>query len=203
MFGEQRKWNIGLMFFMIMLLILLAQVSTKLALNLALGIAIGFTLQKSRFCFVAGMRDPLLLGITSLSQALILLVALSILGYAWVIVSNPAESLFLNVYPLGIHTLLGGILFGIGMVIAGGCASGILMRMGEGFAMQTVAFIGLLAGAMLGGSSQKYWRSLWGESPGVFLPDKLGWIPALLIESAILFLLWMLARWWQNIKYGK
>lgn len=40
------------------------------------------------------------------------------------------------------NTVVGGIIFGIGMVIAGGCASGMLMRIGEGFEMHLITLVG-------------------------------------------------------------
>ena len=38
-----------------------------------------------------------------------------------------------NVLPVGLSTLVAGTLFGVGMVLAGGCVSGSLYRMGEGY----------------------------------------------------------------------
>jgi hypothetical protein len=43
----------------------------------------------------------------------------------------------------------GGVLFGIGMVLAGGCVIGILYRMGSGQVLSWVAFAGMLAGSLI------------------------------------------------------
>ncbi len=43
-------------------------------------------------------------------------------------------------------------MFGIGMVIAGGCASGTLMRVGEGFAMQMLSLLFFVIGSLIGAS---------------------------------------------------
>ncbi len=197
---SQWKLNLGFSFFILMLIVLLLQVSIQLTLLFAVSLALGFTLQKSRFCFTSAFRDPLLVGYTTLTEALILLLAISIPGFA--IVSNVAGILHvplsLYVTPLGIHTFVGGILFGIGMVMAGGCASGILMRIGEGFAMQMIAFAGLMIGAILGKYSLPYWRANFGESPGIFLPDIIGWLPAVVLQLIILFFLWKVTRWWKR-----
>ena len=84
-----------------MLLVLLAQVSTYLALILALGISLGFVLQKSRFCLVSALRDPLLIGMTQLTRALLLLLGISILGFALISwgASRSNIPLILNVFP--------------------------------------------------------------------------------------------------------
>ncbi|WDU83426.1 YeeE/YedE thiosulfate transporter family protein [Caloramator sp. Dgby_cultured_2] len=47
-----------------------------------LGVAAGFTLQRSRFCFTASMRDPVLTGGTSLTKAVIIAIATATVGFA-------------------------------------------------------------------------------------------------------------------------
>ena len=204
-FHSQQKWNIGFIVFLTLLLVLLSQISIRLTLILALGIGLGFVLQKSRFCLVSVLRDPILIGMTQLTRAFILLLGISILGFALVSwgASQSNMPLRLNVFPLGVHTIVGGILFGIGMVLAGGCTSGLLMRVGEGFAMQWVAFFGLVVGAVIGQRSQVNWRNAFGEWPGIFLPDIFGWVPTLILEILILAALWRLARWWQIKQLGE
>lgn len=203
MLKSQRRLNIGFSIFMLMLFLLILQISLRLALILALGTAIGFALQKSRFCFTSALRDPFITGITQATQAVLLLIALSLIGF-WVIfiTSSDLDTLLLGVVPFGVHTVVGGILFGIGMVIAGGCVSGILMRIGEGFVMQMVAFLGLLIGALIAYQTQGFWQNRFGEWEGIFLPDIMGWLPALILQLSILAGLWGLAYWWQKRKIG-
>lgn len=204
-FHSQRKWNIGFILFLTLLLALLSQISIRLTLILALGISLGFVLQKSRFCLVSALRDPILIGMTQLTRAFLLLLGISILGFALVSWGATQRNipLSLNVFPLGVHTVVGGILLGIGMVLAGGCTSGILMRIGEGFAMQWVAFFGLVVGVVLGERSLINWRNIFGESPGIFLPDIFGWGPTLILEISVLLALWQLASWWQKKQLGE
>ncbi len=201
MTSKQRNWNMGVLLFILMVLIFLAQISLRLALTLILGLAIGFTLVRSRFCFAAALRDPWLTRMTELSRALILLLALSMLGFAFVSSSKIGSGVMLYIMPIGLHTIVGGLLFGIGMVLAGGCASGILMRVGEGFGMQMVALAGLFLGVALSMNSWAFWQNI-GEWPGIFLPEKFGWGPALSLELIVLLVLWLLSRWWQNKGIG-
>lgn len=201
MVKSQRKWNLAFSVFMIMIFItLIINVNIKIALIFALGTGVGYTLQKSRFCFTAAFRDPMITGITELTQAVILLIGISVVGFAAVYQISHLTHRFivLNILPFGLATIVGGVLFGIGMVLAGGCVSGVLMRIGEGFAMQMIAFVGLLIGAFIGKYSQAFWRRMFGEWPGVFIPDFLGWVPTLIIELIILALLWKMVRWWQR-----
>ncbi|NLI90900.1 MAG: YeeE/YedE family protein [Peptococcaceae bacterium] len=201
---SQWKLNLGFSFFILFLILLLIQVSLQLTLVFAVSLAIGFTLQKSRFCFTSAFRDPLLVGVTNLTQAVILLLVISVPGFAIAaaIADMANYPLSLYVSPFGVHTVIGGILFGIGMVLAGGCSSGVLMRIGEGFAMQMIAFVGLLIGAFLGKYSLPFWQTSFGEVPGIFLPDKIGWLPAVAVQLFILLVLWKVTRWWQKKQNG-
>ena len=54
------------------------------------------------------------------------------------------------VVPVSFATVIGAFIFGIGMVIAGGCASGTLMRVGEGFTMQILALFFFIVGSLWG-----------------------------------------------------
>lgn len=205
MVKSQRKWNLAFSIFMLMLFFTLLQLNVKTALIFVLATGLGFTLQKSRFCFVAAFRDPMITGITEMTRAVILLTGISVLGFGVIYQISEAtqRSLVLNVFPLGLATIVGGVLFGIGMVLAGGCVSGILMRIGEGFAMQMVAFIGLLIGAFAGKNTQAFWRGTFGEWTGIFIPAFLGWIPTIIIELLLLGGIWKLAYLWQNKRIGK
>ena len=54
-----------------------------------------------------------------------------------------------HVVPLGLNLAVGGLLFGIGMVIAGGCVSGTLYRIGEGYLASWASLLGILLGLSL------------------------------------------------------
>ncbi|MFZ5626818.1 MAG: YeeE/YedE thiosulfate transporter family protein [Bacillota bacterium] len=115
------------------------------------GIIFGFTLQRSRFCMASMLRDYFLFGFKQPARALFLLMLVTTIGFTIVRVWRQATGHTLVGYwePWGWGTVIGGLLFGLGMVLAGGCASGMLMRMGEGYAMQWLAFIAFLLGTGL------------------------------------------------------
>jgi hypothetical protein len=99
---------------------------------------------------------------------------------------------------IGMNTVVGGIIFGIGMVIAGGCASGMLMRIGEGFEMHLITLVGFFLGTMLGNNHLQWWNSHWmWVKEGVFLPDLFGWAGALIIQLLVIALLYGLALKWE------
>ncbi|NBG87335.1 YeeE/YedE thiosulfate transporter family protein [Isachenkonia alkalipeptolytica] len=166
------------------------------------GIFLGFTLERSRFCFAASIRNPLTIGTTKLLQAVILALMISTIGFFVLQIQSIDTSSFQlnevpgNLRPVGWHTVIGGILFGIGMVIAGGCASGTLMRIGEGFTLQIIVLIAFIGGSVLAGIFHySFWYStLIEDAEIIYLPDIFGFIPALLLQLAVLGILYMGAR---------
>ncbi len=164
------------------------------------GFGFGYILQRSRFCFAAGFRDIFIIRNTSLTRAILLALLLTTLGFALIHFfseHSPKEGGL--VYPLGLHTAVGGTLFGFGMVIAGNCVSGCLMRMGEGYLMQWFTFAGLLISSGAGAWHLSWWdRVFIRDAPSVFLPDHLGWGFSLALQSGTLILLYIIAAGYEK-----
>ena len=92
---------------------------------------------------------------------------------------------------------------GIGMVIAGGCASGTLMRVGEGFAMQMLALVFFVIGSLWGAKDMGWWNlNVIADAPRVFLPDIFGWLGALVLQLLVIACLYVAADLWERKKMG-
>lgn len=115
--------------------------------GLAVGLAFGFVLQRGRFCMNSSFRDVVLLKDNTLLKAVGVALLVELIGFA---ILDLTDVITLNPKPLfwGAN-LLGSFVFGIGMVLAGGCASGITYRVGEGMAGSIAAVIGLATGGTL------------------------------------------------------
>ncbi|MCL5038837.1 MAG: YeeE/YedE family protein [Firmicutes bacterium] len=149
------------------------------------GLALGFALERSRFCFAAGFRDPFITRSTSLARGIIAGLLVATAGFAVYHLIYPASRI--GVEPAGPATAVGGLLFGTGMVLAGGCASGTMMRVGEGMLLQWISFLALVAGTVLGAYHyQWWWNHFISGSPRIYWPDLLGFGPAVLFQ--LLFL---------------
>lgn len=174
----------------------------KSALLWGLGAAGGFILQRSRFCFTAALRDPILTGSTSLAKALVIAISTATVGFAVLqfIASVKGQTIPGNIEPVGVNTIVGAVLFGIGMVIAGGCASGTLMRVGEGFLLQIIVLVFFLAGSLWGARDFGWWSLNFVSEKGVFLPEVFGWPLAIALQFALLLLVFRVARWFGNRK---
>lgn len=171
-----------------------------------IGILIGFTMQRSRFCFAASFRDPIMVGTTSLFRAVIIGLMISTIGFSifqYITVSNTLEYSISKIpgqiSPVGFHTIIGAIIFGIGMVIAGGCASGTLIRIGEGYMMQVIVLIGFIIGTTLGSNHFEFWDKLFiSSSKTIYIPEYIGFMPATLIQLIVLGIIYWVAIWYDK-----
>lgn len=171
------------------------------------GIALGVILQRSRFCFTAALRDPVLTGGVNLLKAVIVALAVATVGYVAIqfgrfgLDLDMSAAMAGHVKPAGLHTVIGAFIFGIGAVIAGGCASGTVMRVGEGYQMQWLSIIFFIIGSILGAAIYPLWRPLLQVGAKVYLPQALGgWIPALILQILLLLGAYILADWWGHKK---
>jgi len=156
------------------------------------GAAFGVVLQRSRFCFASAFRDLFVAKERRVALGLLAALAVGSVGSAVVFGAQLPDPGGGYVPPNAFisraswHTALGGASFGLGMVLAGGCISGQLWRLGEGAAASLVALLGVVAGQLLGLLA---WNSLWiavvAEAPVVWLPKQLGYGGALLLQLAV------------------
>ena len=178
----------------------------KLVKYLIFGVAFGMILQRSRFCFTAAFRDPVITGSTSLTRAAFLAVAVGTIGFSALSlysISTGGKPMGTDsVAPLSILTIIGGVMFGIGMVTAGGCASGTLMRVGEGFQLQWVALLCFMLGSVAGAWAMGFLAPLGKANIKVYLPDHFGWAGALIFQFALIAIVYVLAIKWQKKKYS-
>ena len=177
--------------------------NVRLGLFWMFGILFGVVLQRSRFCFTAAFRDPWLTGSTSLTRAALVAFALGTIGFTAIKFAASGTEANLNmagVSPIGLPLLLGSFMFGIGMVLAGGCASGTLMRVGEGFTQQMIALVFFVVGVMLAAKDITFWRGFYKDMPSVFLPNAFGWFGALVVQGLIILLLYIAAIKWEQKK---
>lgn len=152
---------------------------------LAFGALFGIIFQRSRLCFAAAFRDILVSRNGTMMKWILLSIGLGTLAFAVLKSQGYQPDHF--VLPAGLHTVVGGFIFGIGMAIAGGCGAGILWRSAEGYIR---AWFALLGGMLSAGS----WVLIYGKHVGegwlygkpVFLPNLFGWVGS--IASVFLFL---------------
>lgn len=109
--------------------------------GLFVGVLFGFVLQRGRFCMNSAFRDAILLKDNVLLKTVFVALLVEMVGFA---IMDGVGAIAINPKPFwwGAN-LLGSFVFGIGMVLAGGCASGITYRFGEGMVGAMTAVLGL------------------------------------------------------------
>lgn len=163
---------------------------------LLIAAGIGLVFQRSRLCFVAGFRDPFMTGETDKTKAVIISLAITVLGYAvlkWT--GLRGEDVYVT-NTVWFGSLVGGLLFGFGMVIAGGCGSGCLFRVGEGnvkliVVMIFFALFNSLFKAFINANAG--FESLLGN--GVYLPDYLSYFGSVALVLLILLVWYLFVTW--------
>jgi uncharacterized membrane protein YedE/YeeE len=114
---------------------------TRIGGLLLCGLAFGFIIQRTRFCFVRGFREPFMTGESEVPRAIAISIIISVLGFAALKWSGLRGE---NIYvpqAFWFGGLVGGVIFGIGMTVAGGCGSGSVWRAGEGHIKLMLAVI--------------------------------------------------------------
>ncbi|MEX3611077.1 YeeE/YedE family protein [Rothia sp. LK2588] len=109
--------------------------------GLLVGLLLGFVMQRGRFCVTGAFRDIWVAKSTWWLGAFIVAIAVQAVGVAalnaaGVIQVSEAVSQFA---PVG--TVIGAFVFGFGIVLAGGCATGTYYRAGEGLVGSWFALI--------------------------------------------------------------
>ena len=171
------------------------------------GLAFGVTLQRSRFCFTAAFRDLFLLGQTRMIKGVLIGLAVCTVGFSMVmsnVFPNPGFGLppsDANVLPVGLSTLIAGTLFGVGMVLAGGCVSGSLSRMGEGYLGSWVAIGGVMIGLFFLHSTWNWWwDNVISFEPSIWLPAEISYAGSVSLTLTLLALILCLAVLWERHK---
>jgi uncharacterized membrane protein YedE/YeeE len=100
-----------------------------LSVYLWFGFIYGMCLQYGRFCFSSAFRDLFAVGVPRMAVGIMIATVLFALVSAFV--SATGLSTF-HAAPTSVHAIIAGFIFGVGMVFAGGCASGSLYKTGEG-----------------------------------------------------------------------
>lgn len=126
-----------------------------------LGLAAGFIMHRSDFCLAGMFRDFCLFRRTDMLRSLLLLVTVSMLLFEFGRLSG-----LLTHYPFpllgspSLTNLLGGAVFGLGMVVAGGCVVGTLYKLGAGSLLSLGTFFGLIVGSLCYAEFSPWWASV-------------------------------------------
>ncbi|MGL4727681.1 MAG: YeeE/YedE family protein [Bosea sp. (in: a-proteobacteria)] len=134
----------------------------RLTALVLVGAALGLVLHRADFGFAGGFRavverrDMSAFRAHVLMLAILSAIALPLLAMGEIF----GQRLVGVVTPVGVSFVFGALLFGVGMQVGGGCASGTLYGLGGGDARLGLTFIGFVSGSTLAASQMEFWWSL-------------------------------------------
>ena len=141
---------------------LAATISGKQAALFLTGGALGIVLYHAAFGFTSAYRVLIAdgLGAGLRAQMVMLAVATALFFPAIASGSLFGHAVVPNVYPIGIGLLVGAFIFGIGMQLGAGCASGTLYTVGGGSTRMVVTLAFFIFGSVIGSAHFDWWDSL-------------------------------------------
>ena len=164
---------------------------------LFLGFLIGLVMHRARFCFVRAFRCPFMTG----EAEMVKVVAMSLMIYGmgsaiikWAWIKDPMTGVY---HPFFLGSLVGGLIFGVGMILAGGCASSTLWRIGEGHLKLVMTMIGFTLSNSLTAKAIAALNLSDRLGKGIFMPEVFTWgvtIPLFII----FFVMWAFIAIWNE-----
>ncbi|MBB3189526.1 YeeE/YedE family protein [Halomonas cerina] len=106
------------------------------------------------------------------------------------------------VAPLGVSVIAGAFLFGIGMQLGGGCASGTLFTAGGGNVRMLVTLLFFIIGSLIGTAHFSWWQSLPAIAP-VSLVHTIGSLGGILLSLVLFAGIGALTVWMERRRHGR
>ncbi|MGO1375167.1 YeeE/YedE family protein [Psychrobacter sp.] len=144
----------------LMLVYLLDTQHISQALLLGIGLLLGYTLFHARFGFTSAFRRLMSVGNGQAMRSHMLMLAVAVTLFAPILAFGTTifgGSVAGYVAPVGVSLLVGAFMFGIGMQLGGGCASGTLYAIGGGRSVMFITFIFFVVGATIGAYHLPFW----------------------------------------------
>src|SRR3974390_363207 len=109
-----------------------------------LSMVLGAVMQRTRFCTMGAVADIVNMGDWARMRMWVMAMGVAMLGFntmvalGWI---DASKSLCAGPRLIWLSALVGGAMFGFGMVLASGCGSRTLVRMGSGNLKSAVVFV--------------------------------------------------------------
>ncbi len=165
-------------------------VGSRQVLLLMVGAALGLTLYHAAFGFTSAWRvfinDRRGAGLRA--QMVMLAVAVVLFFPALAAGTLFGQPVVGLVAPIGVSVVVGAFIFGIGMQLGGGCASGTLFTVGGGNARMLVTLLFFICGSLIATHHVDWWFSL-PSFPATSIVKSFGVVPALLVSLAVFALI--------------
>jgi uncharacterized membrane protein YedE/YeeE len=170
------------------------------AVMLLLGGSAGWVMHRADYCLSGMFRDLFLFRSAFMLRTLALLVVATAV---WFELARALGAVPRYPYPLLTPPILagalGGLLFGVGMVLAGGCVVGTLYKMGTGNAVNATGFVGMILGSAVYAELHPLWAEFAGRTrlsdTWVTLPQFTGIAPGWFVAALTAVGVVAILRW--------
>ena len=173
---------------------------------LVIAAALGYTMQRGRWCMVQGFREPHMTGDTTMARSVMLSIVLVAVGAAVLKYAVPmraeGEAVLAPINyvrgTFGWVGILGGFLFGLGAMFAGGCGTGTLWRVGEGQVklIMVVPFFAVANSIMTAWFKDNDFEADGVLGSKIYLPDAIGgYGPSLLLIIGAMIIWYLVITW--------
>ncbi len=166
---------------------------------------LGYTMQRGRWCMIQGFREPHMTGDCKMAKSVALSILIVALGAAVLKYGVPTR---IGGEPVldpmnyvrgtfGWGGVVGGFIFGLGAMLAGGCGSGALWRVGEG---QIKLWVAVPFFSLSNSLVSAWFQAYSFEEKGylgsyVYIPDVLGYGYTLGLITAFVAIWYLVVTW--------
>lgn len=200
---NRRSVGIGLLVSLVLALFLGGTYGWRQAALFLVGVGAGLVLYHAAFGFTSAWRRMIVDKRGAGLRAQMIMLAATVLIFLPLINGGElwGQSLRGNVSPLGLSVVVGAFLFGLGMQMGGGCASGTLFTVGGGSVRMMFTLLAFIVGSVLGAWHLPGWQQAPALAP-VSLLGKFGLAGALAISLALFAAVWMASSLIERRRYG-
>ncbi|MCD6527125.1 MAG: YeeE/YedE family protein [Desulfuromonas sp.] len=170
--------------------------------GLVSGLIAGYVMYRSDYCLVGMLRDLFMFRSGTMARFLVVQIAASL-----ILLELARAAGWLPYYPsllmgpANLSSVIGGALFGFGMVLTGSCVIGCVYRTGAGNALGLCTLLAMIGGATLFGEIAPWWKDVTtelGVTTQVTIPQSLGISPAVVVFPLAAVLLLLIRRWFKG-----
>lgn len=168
------------------------------------GLIMGHIMFRADYCMVGMLRDLFMFRSTVMARFLVVQIVLTMMlleiAQAFGILTYYPSLLMA---PANLSSVVGGFIFGIGMVLAGSCVVGCLYKTGAGSVLGLCTLVAMVVGALIFAEVAPFMNRLtqhWQVGQQLTVPQSLSVASGWLVWPLLLLLLPVLWRWYQGGK---
>lgn len=171
-----------------------------LAIAMLFGVGFGFIISRAQICFTSAFRDLFITGRGYMARAVIIGMLVSTIGvFSYIMLGLPPK-----IFWAAPNAVIGGLLFGFGIVIAGGCECGWMYRAVEGQVHYWIVGIGNVIGSTLLAATWDYYAEPLATSfPKINLLESFGNYGGLVVSYGLLFAFLAFVLWVERRYFAK